>query len=135
MGHTELPWLIFGRKTRPFSLAVSLADLVIAWGLLVSRNGPGDRLDGGAAGNLVGALALLGTAALWAGFWARSDRAMQAGLLTSAFVWGARAAFIVLDQGVWSQSALLSACWVVASSGAYLLERTTGSGGHARSET
>lgn len=125
MARTELPWLLLGRKTRPFSLAVSLADLVVAWSLLIERSGPGEVLDRPMPGTLVGAMAALAAVLLWAGFWRRSDRLMQDGLLCSVFVWGSRAGAIAFTTGALDQSVLLSACWVIAAGGAYLLEHTT----------
>ncbi len=124
MASTDLPWLIFGRKARPYALAVSLASLYVAASILINRQDAGDALDDWTGrGLLVGLVALLSFGFLMVGWWARSDRLMCLGLLTSAGVFGARAAFIFADTGdLFALSAWLSTAWVVASAGAYLLE-------------
>lgn len=128
MSNTELPQKLWGRKVRPYAFAVSLSTAVIVKGLLWDMEGPGTKLDGTLTGALVGAVGLWAVIALWIAFWARSDVMMKTGLLLTAGVWSARWFFVGMDESFLSQSALLSMCWVVASSGAYLLEETTGEG-------
>lgn len=127
MASTELPWLIFGRKVRPYALAVMLASLFVAGSILIQREDAGSALDNWtAAGLLVGSLGIIAAGTLIAGWWLRSEKAMQWGLLLSAGVFGARAGFIFTSTHNWlAISAWLSTCWVVASAGAYLAESST----------
>ncbi len=133
MARTELPWLMLGRQVRPYALAVSLACLSVASGVLGTEP-PGERLDDTRGGMVIAASALAAASVLWVGWWGRSDAAMKLGLLASAGVFAARAAVLAGDrpqsQGLW-----LSLCWVLASAGAYLLEETTGHRRLARSAT
>lgn len=123
---TELPWLFLGRRIRPLALGLSLANLVIGIGILVLHHGPGDSLDMFWPGTAVGLQAVLATVLLWAGFWCKSDRMMQWGLLLTAGAWASRAFFIFRDSGPSDQSVQLSACWVFIAVGSYVLERATG---------
>lgn len=116
---THLPWLVFGRRARPYALAVSLAAASLAGVILSNRSVWGNSGD-------VWSVAVAGTAAvaaalLWVGFWARSHLLMQHGLLLTAAVFAARGAYIALVGGSWATAAL-SWCWTVASAGAFLLE-------------
>ena len=121
MTSTELPWQAWGRKIRPYALAVSLASAVVAWAILVKHNDAGSHLESG-SGVLVGWAAAAAVLLLWWGWWAQSDRTMRAGLLLTAGVFAARAAIVWPDQG--TVAALLSVAWCVASGGAWLLERS-----------
>ena len=123
MASTELPWQVWGRKIRPYALAVSLASAVVAWAILVRHNDAGSHLESG-SGVLVGWAAAAAVLLLWWGWWAQSDRTMRAGLLLTAGVFAARAAIVWLDQGTVGAAWLLSVAWCVASGGAWLLERS-----------
>ena len=123
MTSTELPWQVWGRKIRPYALAVSLASAVVAWAILVRHNDAGSHLESG-SGVLVGWAAAAAVLLLWWGWWAQSDRTMRAGLLLTAGVFAARAAIVWLDQGTVGAAWLLSVAWCVASGGAWLLERS-----------
>ena len=123
MASTELPWQVWGRKIRPYALAVSLASAVVAWAILVKHNDAGSHLESG-SGVLVGWAAAAAVLLLWRGWWAQSDRTMRAGLLLTAGVFAARAAIVWLDQGTVGAAWLLSVAWCVASGGAWLLERS-----------
>ena len=133
MTSTELPWQVWGRKIRPYALAVSLASAVVAWAILVKHNDAwailvkhndaGSHLESG-SGVLVGWAAAAAVLLLWWGWWAQSDRTMRAGLLLTAGVFAARAAIVWLDQGTVGAAWLLSVAWCVASGGAWLLERS-----------
>ena len=125
MTQTELPWLFYGRRIRPYALAVMYSTFVISWSLLVSRDGPGVALDRTLAGQIDGAIGMVAVLMLLAGFWFKRDRWMMFGLLLTSGVWFARAVFIALDQGP-SQSVFLSLGWVIASVGAFFLEYLTG---------
>lgn len=123
MTSTELSWQAWGRKIRPYALAVSLASAVVAWAILVKHNDAGSHLESG-SGVLVGWAAAAAVLLLWWGWWAQSDRTMRAGLLLTAGVFAARAAIVWLDQGTVGAAWLLSVAWCVASGGAWLLERS-----------
>ncbi len=123
MTSTELPWQAWGRKIRPYALAVSLASAVVAWAILVKHNDAGSHLESG-SGVLVGWAALAACLLLWHGWWAQSDRTMRAGLLITAGVFAARAAIVFMEGGAGTIAALLSVVWCVASGGAWLLERS-----------
>lgn len=123
MTSTELPWQAWGRKIRPYALAVSLASAVVAWAILVRHNDAGSHLENG-SGVLVGWAALAAVLLLWWGWWAQSDRTMRAGLLITAGVFAARAAIVFMEGGAGTIAALLSVVWCVASGGAWLLERS-----------
>jgi len=124
---TDLPWTILGRKVRPYALAVSLASLCVALTLLARGQDAGAALDGRTGPAIaIGAMAFIAFALLMGGWWLRGERMMRWGLLASAGVSGARAGFIFLSTSdVFAVSAWLSACWVVASGGAYLLEASS----------
>ena len=113
MSDTHLPWQLWGRKVRPYVLAVSLSTAVIAYACLTGI-AVGRLLDG-ATGIIVGAVAVITVAALW---WGR-------GLLWSAGVWAAITTILATDVGLVNVNTLLSAAWVIASGGAWLLERGT----------
>ena len=123
MSATHLPWLLWGRKVRPYALAVSIATAVIAWACLAGI-GVGRLLDG-ATGIIVGTVAVITVAALWWGWLASSERWMLRGLLWSAGVWAAVTTILATDVGIVNVNTLLSAAWVIASGGAWLLERGT----------
>lgn len=125
MTGTELRRRIAGRAVRPYALAVSLATLVIA-AATVTNVAVGKLLDG-LPGNLIAAMAVATVAALWWGWWARSDRWMTHGLLWSAGVWAAVGTVLTWEGGAWV-SAALAWCWVIASAGAWLLEADDGRG-------
>ena len=123
MTSTELPWQVWGRKVRPYALAVSLASLIVAWAILVRHDDAGSHLES-EPGVLVGWAALAACLLLWHGWWAQSDRTMRAGLLITAGVFAARAAIVFMEGGTGTIAALLSVVWCVASGGAWLLERS-----------
>ena len=117
-----LPWLMFGRAVRPYAFAVSLATTVSVWSVSTDR-AVGQLLDG-LPGAVIAACGVLAVALLWAGFWARRDAWMRTGLLASAGYWAAIGAVIMLEPGVSLVSGWLAYCWMVASGGAWLLEKT-----------
>lgn len=121
MSDTALPWSLWGRKVRPYALAVSLSTAVIAWACLAGI-AVGKLLDG-PTGVIVGAAAVITVAALWWGWLARSEMWMHRGLIWSAGVWSAIATILTIDVGFVNVNTLLAAAWVIASGGAWLLER------------
>ena len=123
MSDTHLSWQLWGRKVRPYVLAVSLSTAVIAYACLTGI-AVGRLLDG-ATGIIVGAAAVVTVLALWWGWLASSERWMFRGLLWSAGVWAAVTTILATDVGIVNVNTLLSAAWVIASGGAWLLERGT----------
>jgi hypothetical protein len=118
---SEVATTCYGRRVRPYALAVTYSTLVISYMLLVGRDGPGASLDGTYPGISVGAAGAIAAIALFVGFWIRSDQLMMVGLLLTSGAWFARGVFVLLDQG-WVESTFLSMGWVVASVGAFCLE-------------
>lgn len=115
-----LPWRVFDRVIRPYSLAVSLATAVVTCSVL-SGAAVGTVLDEGAAQLLIGVAGAASTSLLWWGWWGRSISAMNHGLLVGAGVWAAVGAEVLLEGASWP-SGLIALCWSVASAGAWLLE-------------
>lgn len=131
MADTELPWKFMGRKIRPYAFAVTFVCVILTIALLITGDDVGHILDTeNSAGryNLigfsVGAAALLSSIFLSAGWWMRSDRFMRWGLLTSAFMFATRGAFLFMDVGWRHVPGWISLGLVLASGGAWLLERT-----------
>lgn len=120
MTSTELRRRVTGRAVRPYALAVSLATAVIGYATLANI-AVGKQLDG-LPGDIIAAAAWAAVAALWWGWWSRSDRWMARGLLWSAAVWAAVGTVLTFEGGAWV-SAALAWCWTLASGGAWLLER------------
>ena len=123
MSDTHLPWQLWGRKVRPYALAVSLSTAVIAYACLTGI-AVGRLLDG-ATGIIVGTVAVITVAALWWGWLAKSEAWMLRGLLWAAGVWAAVTTILATDVGIVNVNTLLALAWVVASGGAWLLERGT----------
>ena len=123
MSDTHLRRRLWGRKVRPYALAVSIATGVIAWACLTGI--AVGRLLHGATGIIVGTVAVITVAALWWGWLAKSEAWMLRGLLWAAGVWAAITAILTADVGLINVNTLLSAAWVLASGGAWLLERGT----------
>ena len=121
MSSTDLPWQLWGRRVRPYALAVSISTAVIAWACLAGI-AVGRLLDG-ATGIIVGTVAVITVAALWWGWLAKSEAWMLRGLLWAAGVWAAVTTILATDVGIVNVNTLLSAAWVIASGGTWLLER------------
>lgn len=116
-----LPWRFLGRAVRPYVLAVSLATAVSIWSVSTDR-AVGQLLDG-LPGAVIAAYGAVSILLLWAGFWAHRDAWMRAGLLLSAGYWAAVGAVVIIEPGVPLVSGWLALCWMVASGGAWLLEK------------
>lgn len=124
----EFPWCFWRSIIRPISLtSLTLANMVIAYSILVPRYSPGEILDQGMPGAVVGLQAVATTLLLAFGFAIRSGFMVRAGLLISVGTWASRAVFLALDE-TWL-SVWLSICWVISSVAAYLLERATSGNG------
>lgn len=118
-----LPWRVLGRNVRLVTLAVLLATSTITWALLSARPN-----DGSAAqvpypwpAALLAAVALVGIAAMLGGWVTRSETAMQVGLACASATWAARAVYLALDNGWWSQTSILSWCWALVAAGTHLV--------------
>ena len=116
-----LPWRFLGRAVRPYALAVSLATTVSIWSVSTDR-AVGQLLDGW-PGSVIAAYGVISIVLLWAGFWLRRDPWMRAGLLLSAGYWAAVGAVVIIEPGISLVSGWLALCWMVASGGAWLLEK------------
>ncbi len=132
MSDTNLPWLLLGRKIRPYALAVVFVCVILSVALLITGDDIGRILDNdenvagqfNLIGYSIGALALTATILLIAGWWSRSEKLFQWGLLISAAMFATRAAFLFMDLGWRHVPGWVSVGWVIASGGAWLLERT-----------
>ncbi len=138
LADTNLPWLVLGRKVRPYAFAVTFICMVLTIALLVTGDDAGRILDNddpaskyNLIGYSVGITAFFAGVFLLSGWWFRSDRLMRWGLLTSAAMFAARSAFLFMDLGWRHVPAWISLGLVLASGGAWLLERTAV---HARGE-
>ena len=127
MSSTDLPWLIFGRKVRPYALWLSIATATSAWSLLTHR-AVGASLDG-VAGLIIGIVATAAVVVLWVGYLAKLDQLMSSGLLLATGSWVAIGAFVAME-GASPVSAILAFCWAGASAGAYLLEAVAEDGAY-----
>lgn len=113
--------IVFGRRPRPYALAACLSSTVLAVLLWGGTGVWGDHHD---VWSVATAVAATASAVLLAAGWALSSRAfLEHGLLLNAGVFAARGAYIwIVGGNFWT--AALSLTWVVASGGAYLMERT-----------
>lgn len=101
----HLPETIAGRTVRPFPLFLSLACLVIVYGLLVREEDAGQLLDGGSLFALgVAVAAVAATTLLWWGWWLQSTSALAWGLLLGAVTFVGRGVFVALDRGLVTSS-------------------------------
>lgn len=116
-----LPWRFLGRAVRPYALAVSLATTVSIWSVSTDR-AVGQLLDG-LPGAVIAAYGAVSILLLWAGFWVHRDTWMATGLLLSAGYWAAVGMVVLLEPGISLVSGWLALCWMVASGGAWLLEK------------
>mgnify|MGYP007044011943 CR=1 FL=1 len=122
MADTNLPWLLLGRRVRPYAIALSLACASVAYSLLIRGSDIGDALDKTIGGYIIGSAALICIFFFWVGFWIKSDALMRHGLLIASGVFAARWMVLTLDDHLLALTGLLSGCWAIASAGAYLLE-------------
>ena len=115
-----LPWRILGRALRPYALAVSVATFVLC--VAVIRGVAVGQLLNGLPGLVIATTGGVSALLLWIGWWAESEQFMRWGLFWTTGVWSAATVIMWLDVGFSSVSAMLAACWVIASGGAWLLE-------------
>lgn len=120
MTDTDLPWLIFGRRMRPYSFALSISTSVITWSIFAGST-IGQLLDA-TLGQFAGIVGIVTVLLLIGGFWFRSDRLMTIGLLLSAGLWTTITMITGMEIGFFAVSTMMAGCWAVASGGAWLLE-------------
>jgi hypothetical protein len=128
MTDSNLPWMIFNRKMRPFSFALCLSTALITYATLTGVT-VGELLDGtsgklldGTSGKIIGGVGIIAVLLLLFGYWFRSDRSMVSGLLLSTGVWMSVTTVLALDIGFFAVSTLSAGCWAIAAGGAWLLE-------------
>lgn len=110
---------VLQRPVKVVALGMTILMLALAWLNLANRDaGLGDSV----LGDVVGATALVAAVALLGGWWGRSQRMAEVGLLLAFGVYLARTVFLLAtapaDQGV-----LLGIGAAVIAGGSYLLER------------
>jgi len=114
---------LFGRPIKPLAFAIMLSgatifyfNIVISTGILVDTF----------LGDVVGVAAGVSCALLFIGWWVRSQRLAEMGLVLGAGTWVSRA-FVALFIEGWSfYGVYLSVAWAIACVGAYLLETFDG---------
>jgi hypothetical protein len=121
MTDSNLPWMIFNRKMRPFSFALCLSTALITYATLTGVP-VGELLDGTTSGKIIGGVGIIAVLLLLFGYWFRSDRSMVSGLLLSTGVWMSVTTVLALDIGFFAVSTLSAGCWAIAAGGAWLLE-------------
>jgi hypothetical protein len=115
----ELPWMIFGRRLRPFSFAIMFTTLVVGIQYVGLHAGPGSAVASWGTGGFAFASAFL----LFLGWAFKHDDMHDWGLLIAAGVWGSRAVLFWLETGPSTLSVYFSLGWFVGIMGAYGLER------------
>jgi hypothetical protein len=115
------PGSMWGRPIRPFALVVSVATVRVTVNLLTGTV-TGQTLNG-PVGVAFGAIALLSSLLLWAGWWGNRDQWMCEGLLLSCAVWAGVSGVLFYDQGAGSNSAFLAACFSVLAGERWLWAR------------
>lgn len=109
------------RRFRPFSFALMLSLLVVAWQFHVLHTGPGSVL----ANELAGGFAFIAAALLFMGWMFDSHNLRLWGLLLATGVWAARSALSFMDPvvGISVVAPWLSLCWAIGSFGAWWVEK------------
>lgn len=119
MAQTQFRKTILNRAVRPYSLGVSLSVMVMGVAIVTDR--AIGKFINSWPGDVLAALFFITAAALWYGWWAKSDNWMRHGLLWSTGVWSSASFIMIVDGDSWVAAAL-GLCWVVASGGSWLLE-------------
>ena len=115
-----LPWRVVGRAVRPYALILSVVTFVFGVNAILGRT---THLSG-VWEDICGIIAVLSAGFLWAGWWARSLRAMAAGLVTACWTWAFVAVHLIATTGdVWSLSAWISGCWSALAGLLWLRDR------------
>ena len=115
----ELPWVIFGRRLRPFSFAIMMSTMVVGVQYVGLNEGPGSVL----ADWFTGGFAFVAVFLLFCGWAFKADDVHDWGLLLAGGVWAGRGALYFLEQGPRAIGLWLSLSWVIGIMGAYVLER------------
>lgn len=118
----RFPWRILGRRFKPLALASALSVLAVA--LSPFYSGPAQTFDFGSPPGIVQAGAAgVAFICLVIGWFQRSSDMVRGGLLLVAGVFMARATLTALSVGLSHPAFWINFSWVVATGGAYLLER------------
>jgi len=119
---TDLSVRFFGRKIKPYAFAVSLAMFVLTL-MMVNHLAVGQYLDRW-QGNVAAVAA--GVSALWlsVGWWWQKQVLLEWGLLLAAGAWMVVSASLAFEFGPFYHNTLLAFCWVIASVGSWVLERS-----------
>ena len=120
MTETYLPWTFFGRKLKPFSLALSVSTGIVAFSALRGAL-TGVGVDG-IEGWVTGIAGIIAVVLLVLGWLVQGERLMREGLLVATGAWAALAAHVSIEIGWFAVSAMLAWTWVIAAGGAWLLE-------------
>jgi hypothetical protein len=114
----ELPFQIFNRRIRPFSLALLIATIVVVYQYEIMEQGPGPH-----GFDVVETMfASFAVCLLFFGWLLKNDAVHEWGLVLAAGVWAARMSLYVLDQGWSSIGVWLSLSWFIGAFGAWMLE-------------
>ena len=113
---TDLPWSVFGRRAKPLALAASVANFAIAMGVNEQFFAPEFT-------RVIPVLALIALSAFWVGWWVNRAWFVQVGFLITVGVFATRAAYSGFAFGWTDHEVWVSGSWVVAASGAFILER------------
>lgn len=109
------------RPIKPLALAIAMSMATLFWYNIVLNTG---IFHAGILGDLIGALAGSSCVLLFAGWWLRSTKVEQLGLLLAVGVWVTRTFFIGFIEGFGNIEVWLSACWSFAVASTYYLEAT-----------
>lgn len=109
---------LFGRKVKPVAFGFAFVLTVyLAYGLTDSGT-----FDGTVVGDVVAIGSAGAVAMMLGGWWGRSQRMAEYGLLLTVFVILARTLFLLLSDGL-SERALQGFGFVIIAAGSYWLER------------
>lgn len=112
-----------GRPIKPLAFAIMLSVATVFWFNIVLN---GDILVDTFWGDIVGVAAGASCVLLFAGWWARSQRLAEYGLVLASGTWMARLFTVIFLQGWGFYGVYLSIAWTLACVGAYLLETFDG---------
>lgn len=110
--------LMFGRSVKPVPLGMMVLMATLATVSVVNAG----ELHGTVLGDLIGMTALGSFTMLGWGWVARSQSAVEAGLLLACATYVLRSSFIALTVGVSDQGVFLGLGAAIIAGGAYLLE-------------
>lgn len=110
----------FGRPIKPVALAIALGMLIVSVTAFTNTG----VLDGNPIADWLTLPSLAVASVLTLGWWRRSQRLAEYGLIGAFAIWVLRMclAFTLIEDPV-REGALLSACWAIVAGGSYLLEK------------